>query len=254
MGYPYSGTVQFSSGETKSYDLVIGADGLHSEVRKLVFGNESLFSHSFGNYFFVFSTVQKQNLGDTEKFYSLINTTINVYAPKHADGAKALFILKDDFDPAINTVFQLQQRFENGGWLLPSLMHDIGHSGDLYADAIQQIRMRSWYKGCVALVGDAAYAPSLATGQGTSMAIAGAYILAREIHASGGKADVAFAAYQAVMKNYVQLNQKMGKNVKNMVAPSRFTLKMQYRFLRFLSRSPFMIRMMKKGMFKAAMR
>ena len=244
---------RFNNRETEKFDLVAGADGMHSGLRKMMFGDESAFSYNYGDYYFAFFSTGNFDLGHTEKFYCAPDRTINIYTPKTGDKSKALFIIREEnFPQEKEPAKVITDLFSGLGWSVPALLEDLRQADDLYVDQIKQIRLDKWYAGHMVLLGDAAYAPSLATGQGTSMAITGAYVLAREIIAAEGKAEIAFTGYQQAMEKYVKLNQKMGKNVKNMVAKNERVLKMQIRFLKLLAKTPFLIRMMKKGMAKAA--
>jgi 2-polyprenyl-6-methoxyphenol hydroxylase-like FAD-dependent oxidoreductase len=80
---------------------------------------------------------------------------------------------------------------------------------DFYFDDVSQIRMNRWSNGRVALVGDAACGPTLITGQGTSMAVVGAYVLARELAAAGGDYRTAFARYEVECRSYMEQNQQI---------------------------------------------
>lgn len=243
----------FTNGESNIFDIVIGADGMHSNVRKIIFGDESLYSYSYGNYYFAFFSSKDFQLGATEIFYPSPNKTINIYTPKTGGRSKVLVIIKDEnLNPAENAAEQIKELLSGLKWRTPELIDELAVADDLYVDRIKQIRMPQWFNKNVVLTGDAAYAPSLATGQGTSMAIVGAYVLAREITNAKGNTAIAFPAYQKALGNYVKANQKMGKNVKNMVAKNRKVLNMQFTFLKLVARWSFLANMMKKGMARAA--
>jgi 2-polyprenyl-6-methoxyphenol hydroxylase-like FAD-dependent oxidoreductase len=98
--------------------------------------------------------------------------------------------------------------FERGGWEVPRLVEALRRADDLYADAVSQIRMPQWSKGRVALVGDSAFAPSFLSGQGTSLAIVGAYVLAGELASHEDPAD-AFATHERIARPFVETNQDL---------------------------------------------
>jgi 2-polyprenyl-6-methoxyphenol hydroxylase-like FAD-dependent oxidoreductase len=98
--------------------------------------------------------------------------------------------------------------FADAGWEVPRLLEAMRHAKDLYSDTVSQIRMPVWSSGRVALVGDAAFAPSFRSGQGTSLALVGAYVLAGEL-ASQDDPSEAFATYERVTRPFVEANQAL---------------------------------------------
>ena len=98
--------------------------------------------------------------------------------------------------------------FADGGWEVPRLLDALRTADDLYFDTVSQIRMPIWSKGRVVLAADAAYAPSFRSGQGTSLALVGAYVLAGEL-ASHDDPTEAFAAYERIVRPFVEANQAL---------------------------------------------
>src|SRR6202453_762516 len=98
--------------------------------------------------------------------------------------------------------------FANDGWEVPRLLNALRRADDLYFDTVSQIRMPCWSRGRISLVGDAAFAPSFRSGQGTSLALVGAYVLAGELAAHDDPAN-AFAAYERIMRPFVEANQAL---------------------------------------------
>jgi 2-polyprenyl-6-methoxyphenol hydroxylase-like FAD-dependent oxidoreductase len=117
---------------------------------------------------------------------------------------------------------------------------------DFYFDGMSVVEMDSWSTGRVALVGDAAYGPSPASGQGTSLALVGAYVLVHELASAGGDHQAAFAAYEARLRHFVTVNQKQANNIKRMVAGSRFTLWLNTTMMRLMPYLPGTARIMAK--------
>jgi 2-polyprenyl-6-methoxyphenol hydroxylase-like FAD-dependent oxidoreductase len=103
---------------------------------------------------------------------------------------------------------QLHQRFDASGWECPAILDALDNVDDLYFDRVSQIRMDEWSRGRVALVGDAAYCLSLLAGQGAALAMAGAYILAGELHRAKGDYVSAFTQYQALTGPLIRAKQR----------------------------------------------
>jgi 2-polyprenyl-6-methoxyphenol hydroxylase-like FAD-dependent oxidoreductase len=205
--------VTFDNGGRETFDFVIGADGLHSNTRALVFGPESQFEHPIGFYFAGFLTPNTLGLSREAICCNLPGRLAGLYAV--GDRPETVHTFLAFAHPRISEQEvrdQDRQRrltaeaFAGGGWKIPELVEAMLAADDLYLDAVQQIRMPSWSRGRVALVGDAAYALSFLTGQGTSLALIGAYVLAGEL-ASHADHGAAFAAYDRKLRPFVDLNQ-----------------------------------------------
>jgi 2-polyprenyl-6-methoxyphenol hydroxylase-like FAD-dependent oxidoreductase len=207
--------VSFERHAPRTFDLVIGADGLHSNVRKLTFGPEQDFVQHLGAYTAYF-TIPAHGLALDHWFllHSAPGGRVAAIRPEGGRAAKAMFsftatdLVYDRHDRA-----QLQQilaeRFSDMGWHTPRLLAAMPRSDDFFFDAISQVHMRHYARGRVALVGDAAYCGSPLSGNGTAMAMVGAYVLAGELAATGGEHTTAFARYQELMRPYVAECQKL---------------------------------------------
>jgi 2-polyprenyl-6-methoxyphenol hydroxylase-like FAD-dependent oxidoreductase len=245
-------TVYFEHGQPRVFDLVIGADGLHSNVRSLVFGDESQFIKDLGGFYFsIFSVPNSLRLDRWELFYVKVNRVTNLYSIRNGKDAKALFVFNAAdlvYDSRDQQAQKAILRKVYGGlkWEVPALLSAMEAASDFYLDAINQIKMPTWHRGRCMLLGDAACAPSLASGQGTSMAIVGAYVLAGELFAAHGDHRVAFPAYESAVRGFMEKNQKLGEHVQQMVPGSGFELKMQAMLLKFLPYLPFTNRVIKK--------
>lgn len=192
--------VVFKSGESGSFDFVFGADGTHSVVRKLVFGDEENFSKFFGAYFAfaAANNIQTDRPQNTGVFYRELNTTAMVFRFKYGGYAGLMFRSpKRDYDYKDREQHKqilIEGFSSNTNWKIPQILDNLLHAKDLYFDEVSQIHLPAWTKGRVALVGDAAHATSFFTGMGTSLALLGATLLAKELH---GNVD-----YQTAFSNY----------------------------------------------------
>jgi 2-polyprenyl-6-methoxyphenol hydroxylase-like FAD-dependent oxidoreductase len=128
---------------------------------------------------------------------------------------------------------------EDTGWQFPRLLEEMREASDFYFDDISQIRMDRWSNGRVALVGDAAFAPTLITGQGTSMAVVGAYVLAGELAAASGDYRTAFARYEQECRSYMKQNQEIALKAKEMQLPQTWDeIEQQNELLRAMRAAP----------------
>jgi 2-polyprenyl-6-methoxyphenol hydroxylase-like FAD-dependent oxidoreductase len=236
-------TVTFAHGEPREFDLVIGADGLHSNVRSLIFGDETQFRHDLGYYVSIFTVPNHLGLDRTGRFYNEPNRTVGVYSAKDNTEAKALFWFGSDrLDYDHRDVEQqrriVEETFRDTGWETSALLEAMREAPDFYFDSASQIKLDSYSCGRVALVGDAAYCAAPLSGMGTSLAIVGAYVLAGELAAADGDHTAAFGAYRDEMRGFVDACQKLAEgNGKWFVPPSRAWLKfrnLNYRLLPYL--------------------
>ncbi|MGW7681182.1 FAD-dependent monooxygenase [Kribbella sp. NPDC054772] len=205
--------VAFECGVTRRFDLVIGADGLHSNVRRLAFGAESSYRHDLGYYASVCTVENHLGLDHSGQIYNVPGKTVGTYSARSNTEAKALFYFASDpltYDrrdvPAQQAI--VEQQFAGLGWEVPTLLDGMRTAPDFYFDSISQIKLDSYSCGRVALCGDAGYCASPLSGMGTSLAIVGAYVLAGELHAAGGDHARAFAAYDDRMRGFVAACQK----------------------------------------------
>lgn len=208
--------VEFEKSDPQIFDLVIGADGLHSNVRQQVFGEESQFLKELGFYISVYSIPNFLNLDRREIEYFEPQKFVNVYSLKGNLEAKAGFAFSSTLQKMDKQSVEVQQKFlkevfEGVEWEVPRLLSFMEEASDFYFDVAAQIQMASWSHGRVALVGDAGYAPSPLSGQGTSVAMVGAYLLAGELAKARGDYRVAFSAYEKELRKFVTKNQELVK-------------------------------------------
>ncbi|MBO0676177.1 FAD-dependent monooxygenase [Mycolicibacterium sp. S2-37] len=206
--------VTFGRRRPDTFDVVVGADGIHSNVRALAFGDEGRYLCHLGPYAAVWDLPTDMFDPGTGFFYSHPGRTVLVERPSDGAAARAFLTFVhpapgtvDARDP--NDVLDaLHRAFAGDRWRTGEVIDTLPGADDVYFDTVSQVRMDSWYSGRVALVGDAAYAPAFLSGQGTSIAIAGAYVLASELVAHD-RPEMAFAAYQLRLRGYVKKNQDL---------------------------------------------
>ena len=216
--------VGFNSGARDRFQLVIGADGLHSSIRALVFGAEDSFSRYLGRCFNLFSLPNYAGLSHEAVTYAEPGRMAGVYAVGDSETLHGFLTFATDEPPlgAHPDVDEQRRRtaqvFAGDGWEVPRLVEAMWRSNDLYFDTVSQIHMPCWSHGRVALVGDAAYAPSFLSGQGTSLALVGAYVLAGEL-ATQASPPQAFAAYERMMRPFVEANQALASGGGSLLLP-----------------------------------
>jgi 2-polyprenyl-6-methoxyphenol hydroxylase-like FAD-dependent oxidoreductase len=215
-------TVQFASGSTASYDLVVGADGLHSGVRALAFGDESKFARHQGYRIATYSLPNILGLNGAALTYTVPGRACMVTAESEAR-ARALFVfagapLGEERFATARQQELLRAAYHGVGWEVPRVLAELPHATDLYVDQIATIAIDRYAKGRVVLLGDAAYGGTLG-GQGTSLAIVGAHVLAGELAAAPGDHVAAFRQYEARMRPYATSCQKGAERVGSFFAP-----------------------------------
>lgn len=204
------GEVTFERGEPRRFDLVIGADGLHSNVRRLVFGEESRFSSFLGAYVAVASIPNYLGLDQRTLGYLDVGRVAGAYSAAHLDDARALFLFRTKglLDYHYRDIPRqkelLRVAFAGMRGEVPRWLDELDRAPAFYFDSITQLRMDTWSHGRVTLVGDAAYCPGPVVGGSTSMAVVGAYILAGELAEAGGDHERAFATYEREIGDYVR--------------------------------------------------
>ncbi|WP_242608844.1 FAD-dependent monooxygenase [Actinomadura formosensis] len=208
--------VIFHSGAIQTFDLVVGADGLHSNTRRLAFGPERDFLSHLGPYLAVWTAPNFLGLdrwqighrtpaGNWGGVMSVRgNTELRVFLGFESEKP----IDYDHRDIAAQKKI-MADALAGGGWVLPELIRTMWDAKDFHFDSMAQIRMDSWSRGRVVLLGDAGYCGSPMSGQGTSMAIVGAYVLAGELKAAGGDHRAAFANYERELRGYIEANQDL---------------------------------------------
>ncbi|MGW3423037.1 FAD-dependent monooxygenase [Streptomyces phaeochromogenes] len=209
--------VTFRSGVQRGFDLVLGADGLHSRTRELVFGPEEQFHRYLGYCFAIFTMPNTLGLSHEVLIWNTPGRAAALYAVKDSNELHAFLNFAQPEPPGELFRVPEAQRdlvattFADDGWEIPSMVAAMRHANDAFFDTVSQVRMPCWSSGRIAFLGDAAYAPSFLTGQGSSLALVGAYMLARSLAAHRDHTE-AFAAYERDIRGFVELNQaQVGK-------------------------------------------
>ncbi|WP_043630063.1 FAD-dependent monooxygenase [Nonomuraea candida] len=239
------GEVTFERGAPARYDLVIGADGLHSNVRRLVFGPESRYTSWVGAYLAVASVPNHLGLDGRMEGVAGVGRMAAMYGAAHLPDARAVFLFRTareldyhhrDTDRQKEL---LRARFDGLGWEVPRLMEELARTPAFYFDSITQLRLDTWSRGRVTLVGDAGYCPGPAVGGSTSLAVVGAYVLAGELAAHGGDHTRAYPAYEAELGDYVRRSRTFAINAARRLVPgSRFELWALTAGVRLINRLP----------------
>ncbi|MER7823080.1 FAD-dependent monooxygenase [Streptomyces sp. NPDC096097] len=216
--------VSFERGAPRRFDLVIGADGLHSNTRRLTFGPEEQFVEHLGVNCAIFTTANHLGLDHTGHAYRTAGRLVAMYSAHHNTQAKAVFYFASpqlDLDrrDVARQQAVLAETFAGNGWESDRLLHDMRYAPDFYFDSVGQVHMDSWSRGRVALIGDAAHCPSSLSGMGSGLALVGAYVLAGELAAAHGDHRVAFGRYEEEMRAYATGCQKTGEGVAKLMVP-----------------------------------
>ncbi len=218
------GTVTFGRTPTRRFDVVIGADGLHS-VRRLVFGPEAGCSRWLGGYIAVATIPDEQDLDGHMITLLGVNRMVGVYSARHMSDARAFFLFRPpvELDVGHRDVPRqkqlLRDAFGDLDGAIPDLLDQVDQASAFYFDAITQLVLDRWTTGRVALVGDAGYCPGPAVGGSTSLAVVGAYTLAGELAEAAGDPTLALPAYEAAMTNYVLRSREFATRMARRIVP-----------------------------------
>lgn len=208
--------VTFERGVPRTFDLVVGADGLHSAVRSIMFGPTAKFERYLGFYAASFLTHGYPRRDEqTYLSYAAPGRQISRYALREDRTAFLCVFESRERIPSADLAAQkriLRQTFSRDPWVeWPEIETRLAAADELYFDAVSQIVLPSWSLGRAALVGDAAFCPSLLSGEGAALAMAGAYILAGELGRAPGDHARAFAAYERAFRPFMEGKQKSAR-------------------------------------------
>jgi 2-polyprenyl-6-methoxyphenol hydroxylase-like FAD-dependent oxidoreductase len=204
----------FSDGSTGSYDLAIGADGLHSGTRRLVFGPEERYVTQLGQCFGFFDIENLLRLDHCGMAYIGAGRTVALQGIDPDKPARASLFLSDphvafDYRDTEGNKRLFAERYAGMGWEVPTLLDGLAEAPEVYFDSIAQVHLDSYARGRVCLTGDAAWCASPRSGMGTTLALVGCYVLAHEMQVAGDDYAAAFVRYQRLLAPYVARCQKL---------------------------------------------
>lgn len=218
------GEVTFEHAAPRRFDVVIGADGLHSNVRRLVFGDEAGLTDYLGGYLAVASAPKAlapegEMIGQVE-----VGRIAGVYSARHLDDARVLFMFHS---PELHYHHRDVQRqkdllrdaFAGMHPRVDRWLEQMDTTPTFYFDSITQLQIDNWSRGRVSLIGDAGYCPGPAVGGSTSLAVIGAYVLAGELAQARGDHERAFAAYENRMREPVRRSRAFARAAAKTVVP-----------------------------------
>lgn len=218
--------VTFEHAAPRRFDLVVGADGLHSRTRALAYGPEDELLTHLGGYMAYFTVPMPAGLDDQWVHLHAMpgGKTIMLRTDATPGFAKAILTFRSErleFDrrsrPDQETL--LAETFADGTWVTPQVIGAMSASPDFYLDALGRVDLDHWSRGRVTLIGDAAFCGSPLTGQGTAMAVVGAYVLAQSLASAGGDHELGLAGYEETLRPYVRSHQALPGGGLKMMAP-----------------------------------
>lgn len=248
-------TAHLSNGTKEDFDLVIGADGLHSHIRNIAFDKSEYQEYDLNKYV---AALSLKSYDHYEKYtYALSVGEKRQVARVCLDQDETLIMFTLDADlvkqfPA--TLEQkkelLQKSFNNFGWETPDILNKLDDVEEIYFDKVSQIRMDTWHKGRVALVGDSAACPSILMGLGSIFAIVEAYVLAGELHQAKGDHNIAFDQWQHRLKDIIARKQKVGLTNLSVAASDEIVKKYLSTITVKISSTPVISKFIGAGIFK----
>jgi 2-polyprenyl-6-methoxyphenol hydroxylase-like FAD-dependent oxidoreductase len=217
--------VRFQSGTVRHFDLVIGAGGLHSQVRKLCFGPQELYERHLG---YVVAAFEAEGYPPRDEnvymAHSVPGRQIARFSMRN-DRTLFLFVIASDLDAVryprtiVGQKAFLRRLCQNDGWEVPRILGLLDNAKELYFDRVSQIHMGTWTQGRIALVGDAAFCVSLLAGQGAALAMIAAFVLAGELAKADGNYKDAFHAYETMLRPFIERKQRAAQRFGGALAP-----------------------------------
>ncbi|SHL70250.1 FAD-dependent monooxygenase [Chryseobacterium polytrichastri] len=200
--------VSFKEGSQRAFDLVLGCDGIHSGVRRIWFGDETEYSHFLGAYFSITIANKLLIKQKTMQMYNVPDKAITLNAYKHKTDIIFCFFSEKEINYDYRDEDEqrkiILEQFEGQSWRTAELLEEVQNSEFFYFDKFCQIKMPSWTKGRVALIGDAGYCASPAAGMGASLSIIGAATLADALEKYDGNFTLAFQEYNKNLRPFIE--------------------------------------------------
>jgi 2-polyprenyl-6-methoxyphenol hydroxylase-like FAD-dependent oxidoreductase len=231
--------VQFERSSPRSFDLVIGADGLHSNERRLAFGPESSFVRHAGLYVATLPLPQSIDPGSEIIMLNAPGKSLTLHPSRESPLAALIFWKPEiggfDYSDSEQHKRILETTYADIRWKVPDVLAAARASSDLYFDSVSQVEMATWARGRVALLGDASACVSL-FGDGSTLAIAGAYTLATAVAENSTDHDAAFRQYQAQHGKLVAPKQRNVTLLASLIVPrTQFAISLRNRALGILT-------------------
>ncbi|QDS75081.1 hypothetical protein FKW77_006871 [Venturia effusa] len=229
--------VTFDKRAAEKFDIVVACDGQSSKTRSFMFDNDEIADpyNFLGQYMAFFSIPSLPEEPKTWRIHIEPKGRSIHLRPHRQEGSCGAYIVvtqpaRNVRDPAIEEAMQqgpdaikqvLHKYFQDFGWEAKRVLEGMDRSGDFYFDQIAQVKLPRWTNGRCVLVGDAGYAPTPISGQGTSLAIIGAYILAGEISRIGQAVDIPMALknYEKVLRPFVEKVQSIPSAAPQIASP-----------------------------------
>ncbi|OBJ10503.1 FAD-dependent monooxygenase [Mycobacterium sp. 1465703.0] len=221
----HDGTVTFEHGPARTFDVIVGADGLHSNVRRLTFGADADLTRFLGGYLSVLSAPKALVESGEMVGHVGVGRFAGIYTADHLDDARAVFMFRRneqlDYDhrDALRQKELLYDAFTGMHDQVDSWLGELDRTPNFYFDSITQLRTDRWSRRRVTLVGDAGYCPGPAVGGSTSLAVLGAYVLAGELAEADGDHLRAFAGYELQMREPVHRSQSFARGAAKGIIP-----------------------------------
>lgn len=230
----------FARSEPRRFDVVVGADGLHSGVRTATFGPTASFAVFLGYYQASFTMPNDLGLERIGVIYNEPARAATVISGADASHAAVDLVFSSteldyDWRDRETIAALVERRYDGAGWQVPQLLTAMRQAADLQLLPFTQIHLDRWSSGRVVLLGDAAWCAGPG-GSGTGLAMLGAFILAAELKANGGDHRRAFERYEAALRKGATAGQKQAKGSGPFLAPaSASRIRSRDRTMRFLS-------------------
>jgi 2-polyprenyl-6-methoxyphenol hydroxylase-like FAD-dependent oxidoreductase len=219
------GEVTFEQAAPRRFDVVVGADGLHSNVRRLVFGEDAGHTQFLSGYLAV-ESMPKTLARDGEMVTHIgAGRLAAIYTARPLDDARAVFMFRSKqeleyhYRDALRQKELLRGAFAGVHPRVNCWLDELDRTPAFYFDSITQLQLNTWSRGRVTLVGDAGYCPGPAVGGSTSIAVLGAYVLAGELSQARGDHVRAFAAYEQHMAEPVRRSRALARGVAKSIIP-----------------------------------